>query len=143
MIIYAAGVFDLIHYGHINYLREAKKYGDVLIVGLLTDEGAKEYKFVYPIMNYQERYKLLMGIKYVNHIVPQEHTDPTSTLERMWNCHPDMFPKILVRADDVASPVPGEEFMKSKGSRVAIVSYTSGISDTDIKNRIIDSWGVK
>lgn len=143
MIVYCAGVFDLLHYGHINYLRQAKKFGDILMVGLLTDEGTEEYKMTKPIMSYDERYKVLMGIKYVSHIIPQEHTDPTSTLERIWLNYPGIFPDILVRASDVQSPVPGEEYMKSRSGRIEIVHYTNDISDTMIKNRIIDRWSVK
>jgi len=143
MIVYVPGVFDIIHHGHINYLRQARKFGDVLIVGLLTDEAVKEYKYRKPIMTYDERYKVLLGIRYVSYILPQFHADPTSALDRIWVNHPRMFPDILVRADDIPSPVPGQEYMESKKKKVEIVLYTKGISSREIKNRIVDSWGVK
>ena len=142
-VVYAVGVFDILHYGHINYLREAKKFGDVLVVGLLTDAGVLEYKMQKPTMYYQERYEVLANIKYVNHIVPQEHVDPTDTLKRIWDNHFGMFPDVLVRADDVELPVPGREYMERHRGRIEIVPYTKGISDTDIKNRIVDRWRVE
>ena len=137
-IVYAAGVFDILHYGHINYLRLARQLGDKLIVGLLTDKGTAEYKSDKPIMNYLERWRVLMTVKYVDQIVVQEHTDPTSTLERLEGSV--NFPNILVRADDVKPPVPGQEYIESKGGKVVIVPYSKGISSRDIKNRIIDKW---
>jgi len=122
-IVYAAGVFDIFHYGHINYLQEAKRLGDKLIVGLLSDEGVMDYKSDKPIMNYVERWRVI-----------------TNTLKHLWKSHRSLFPNILVRADDVKPPVLGQEYIESKGGKVVIVPYSKGISSRDIKNRIIDKW---
>lgn len=75
MIIgYTCGVFDLIHEGHINILRNAKKICDKLIVGLTTDEGVK-YKFKNTIIKYNVRKQILESIKYVDLVIPQDNTD--------------------------------------------------------------------
>ena len=139
-IVYTAGVFDILHHGHINFLQEAKRLGDKLIVGLLTDEGVMDYKSDKPIMNYVERWRVIRGIAGVDYIVEQENTDPTNTLKNLWRHHRQLFPNILVRADDVKPPVPGGEYIESKGGKVVIVPYSKGISSSDIKNRIIDKW---
>jgi rfaE bifunctional protein nucleotidyltransferase chain/domain len=139
-IVYAAGVFDIFHYGHINYLQEAKRLGDKLIVGLLSDEGVMDYKSDKPIMNYVERWRVIRAIEGVDYIVEQDNTDPTNTLKHLWKSHRSLFPNILVRADDVRPPVAGQEYIESKGGKVVIVPYSKGISSRDIKNRIIDKW---
>lgn len=65
------GTFDLLHYGHINLLKRAKKMGDYLIVGLSTDDfnrikGKESY------FSYQERKQLLYSLRYVDLVVPEE-----------------------------------------------------------------------
>jgi len=64
------GTFDLLHYGHIKYLKKAKKYGDYLVVGLSSDKfnlekGEKSY------YNYNDRKEILKSIKYIDKIVVQ------------------------------------------------------------------------
>lgn len=68
------GTFDLIHHGHINILKRAKRYGDYLIVGLSTDEfndikGKKAY------YSYEERKMILEAISYVDEVIPEQTWD--------------------------------------------------------------------
>ena len=75
MIIgYTCGVFDLIHVGHINLLKNAKSLCDKLIIGLSTDECIK-YKLKNSVINYEDRKKILESIKYVDCVIPQINTD--------------------------------------------------------------------
>ena len=60
---------DLFHYGHINILLKAKKYGTV-IVGLMTDKGIKSYKKKKPLIKFSNRKKILMQIKCIDKIIP-------------------------------------------------------------------------
>lgn len=136
VIVYAAGVFDLLHYGHIRYLKEAKKLGTVLIIGLLTDEGTAKYKARKPVMSYLERLEVISSLKPVDYVVRQNDTDPTETLKEIYRVHKPLFPNILVRGSDVQPPIPGQEFIESKGGRVEFVPYTTEISSTQIKQRI-------
>jgi len=138
VVIFTAGVFDILHYGHINYLRKAKELGDILVVGLLTDNGTEKYKHK-PIMSKGERLEVLVAVKYIDHIFFQDNTDPTDILYYIWNYDRDLFPDILVRASDVKEPVPGQEYIESKGGKVVIVDYTEGISSSIIKERIINA----
>lgn len=69
-IIYVAGAFDLFHVGHLDFLEQAKKQGDYLIVGLHTDPVVNRYKGGnYPIMNLHERTLSVLACKYVNEVV--------------------------------------------------------------------------
>ena len=69
---------DIIHPGHMNILKEASSYGEV-IVGLLTDQAIASYKKI-PLMSYEERFSIIDGIKYVSKIVKQDTLDYTKNL---------------------------------------------------------------
>lgn len=66
------GTFDLLHYGHINLLKRAKKLGDYLIVALSTDEFNTKFKNKKSFFSYKERYSILESIKYVDKIIKEE-----------------------------------------------------------------------
>ena len=82
---------DIIHPGHINILKVASSYGDV-IVGLLTDQAIASYKKI-PLMSYEERFKVIEGIKYVSKIVKQDTLDYSENLNHI-------KPKYVVHGDD-------------------------------------------
>lgn len=130
-IVYAAGVFDMLHYGHIRYLEAASRLGDMLIIGLLTDEGVRRYKPHYPILKYDERAEVIKALRCVDLVVPQEDTDPTETLK---NLHMDI--DIMVRGDDYVGRPPGADWIESQGGIVVKIPYCKEISSTEIKNRI-------
>ena len=68
-IVYCDIVGDLFHYGHINFLKEAKEFGDFLIVGLMSDKDIEDYKGK-PILSLQERLKEVEACKYVDSVIP-------------------------------------------------------------------------
>jgi phosphoenolpyruvate phosphomutase len=72
-IVYVGLSADIIHEGHINILKIAKKYGDV-VVGLLTDEAIASYKNI-PYLDYKRRKIIIKNIKYVNKVIPQTTLD--------------------------------------------------------------------
>jgi len=65
------GTFDLMHYGHINLLRRAKKLGDYLIVALSTDEFNRDMKNKVCYFTYEQRKELLEAIRYVDLVIPE------------------------------------------------------------------------
>ena len=77
--IYVGMSADLIHPGHMNILKEAHKYGDV-IVGLLTDKAIASYKRL-PALTYEQRKEVIENIKYVSSVVPQNTLDYTNNLK--------------------------------------------------------------
>ena len=82
---------DFLHEGHINILKIAQKYGEV-IVGLLTDEAIASYKSI-PILNYKNRELLVKNLKYVSKVVPQTTDDYINNLNKI-------KPDYLVHGDD-------------------------------------------
>lgn len=118
------GTFDLLHYGHINLLRRAKKMGDYLIVALSTDEfnwNEKEKKCYF---SYEKRKMLLESIRYVDLVIPectwnQKRTD-------VHEYHVDTF----VMGDDWEGEF---DFLKEEGCEVVYLPRTPEISTTQIK----------
>jgi rfaE bifunctional protein nucleotidyltransferase chain/domain len=133
--VYAAGVFDMLHYGHVQYLEQAKKFGTKLIVGLLTDEGTRRYKPHYPVMTYQERLAVVSALRAVDLVVPQDDTDPTETFKAL-NIQID----VMVRGDDYKDTPQGSAWVKSQGGVVVRIPYCRSVSSTEIKQRILKGF---
>lgn len=136
-MVFAAGVFDLIHHGHIRYLKAAKDLGDILVVGLVDDPGVERYKFKKPILVFEERWEIVRSIRYVDYIVRQNDTDPTETLIKLKEEHNWTF-DIMVRGDDYIGIPPGTDFIEQHGGKVIRIPYCQEISSTKIKERLIN-----
>ena len=90
-IVYVGLSVDIIHEGHINILKTANKYGDV-IVGLLTDDAIASYKNI-PHLNYNRRKTVVQNIKYVKKVIPQNTLSYVANLELI-------KPDVVVHGDD-------------------------------------------
>lgn len=135
MIVYAAGVFDILHGNHVRYLEAAKALGDVLVVGLVDDEGVERYKSRRPAMSLQERWDVVKALRCVDYVVRQKDTDPTDTLQHLKNQH-DWTIGIMVRSDDFIGRPPGSDFIERYGGKVVRLPYGIGVNSTLIKERI-------
>lgn len=69
---YVTGVFDMLHIGHINFLRSAREQCQRLIVGVCTDELVREYMNETPVVSFEERLQIVAAVKYVDLAIPQE-----------------------------------------------------------------------
>jgi len=124
---------DIIHPGHMNILKEASSYGEV-IVGLLTDQAIASYKKI-PLMSYEERFSIIDGIKYVSKIVKQDTLDYTNNLM-------DIKPKYVVHGDDWTTGIQKNvrkeviEVLKGWDGELVEVPYTEGVSSTSIKEKL-------
>ena len=135
-VVYTAGVFDILHSGHIEFLRRAKALGNCLVVGVLTDEGASKYKDK-PIRSCADRMKVIEELKCVDIVVTQDNTDPTNTLKKLKKHENSVyFPDVLVRATDVKEPVLGQKFIEKNKRIVMMIPYSTDISSSIIKERI-------
>jgi rfaE bifunctional protein nucleotidyltransferase chain/domain len=140
--VYAAGVFDMIHPGHVRYLNKCKALGDYLVVGLLTDDGTARYKAHRPILTYNERFEVLKSLKMIDYIVRQDDTDPTETLIRLRK-EKDWIFNIMCRGDDYPHRPQGSDFIEANGGKVVRIPYSKEISSTDIKSRVLKVYGGK
>lgn len=89
-IVYTYVVADLLHVGHVLYLENAKKFGDVLIVGVLTDEAVMEKKKK-PLLPFSERMRLIKALKCVDVVVAQNTYSPINNLK-------DIKPNVLMES---------------------------------------------
>lgn len=137
-IVYAAGVFDLLHVGHIRYLENAKSLGDFLVVGVVTDSGVQKYKKFKPVLPLEQRVEMVKALKCVDCVLVQKETDPTRELKLLKVR--DLSPDIMVRADDFVGVPPGSEYIKSIGGKVVRVPYCKEVSSTIIKKKIKEGW---
>jgi len=126
---------DLIHHGHINILKRAKKLGRV-IVGLMTDRGIFSYKKKLPLLKYRDRKTVLESIKYVDEIIP------ISGLKYVEYAKKYKF-NFFVHGDDWKSGVQSEQrkklhsAMKKWNGKVIDVIYTKGVSSSKLKKNKI------
>ena len=125
---------DIIHPGHINILKIAAKKGYV-IVGLLTDSAINSYKGK-TYMNYYQREKVLMAIKYVKKIVPQKSLDYSENLIKL-------KPDFVVHAKDWKKGVQAStrkkviKTIKEWSGKLIEPNYTKGVSSSKLKKRIL------
>ncbi len=132
-IVFTNGCFDLIHAGHIRYLKEAKAFGDVLIVGLNSDDSIKAFKSVKrPIIPQNERAEVLSGIKYIDYIIIFNEETPVRLIEII-------KPDIIVKGGDYKSDgdVVGGDIVVSYKGKIKRASLAEGISTTDIIEKIL------
>ena len=132
-ISYVGMSADLIHRGHMNIIREANKYGDV-VIGLLTDKAIASYKRV-PIMPYEERKSVMENIKGVTKVVPQHTLDYEENLR-------SIKPHYIVHGDDWKKGVQRKirdkiiKLIKEWDGELIEIPYTQNISSTQLNNAV-------
>jgi rfaE bifunctional protein nucleotidyltransferase chain/domain len=115
-IVFANGVFDLLHAGHVRYLQAARAEGDLLVVGINSDAGARTLKGEgRPILAERARASLVAALEAVDYVVIFDELDVNSLLREM---HPNVHAKGTDYSPDT---VPEREIAGLLGIRVAIV----------------------
>ncbi len=132
-IVFTNGCFDILHSGHIDYLNKAKNLGDVLIVGLNSDDSVRRLKGERrPILSQDDRATILDALKPVDYVVIFDEDTPFELIKKV-------RPDFLVKGGDYrAEEVVGYDIVSSDGGSVVIFPYLAGKSTTTIINRIID-----
>lgn len=129
--IYVEMVADLFHYGHVEFLRNAKALGDKLVVGVLSDEWTVKYKRK-PVLTMQERAKVIEGCRYVDEVILQEDTATPEWLAKNDYIHAIALRDEADKARHIATSIGHDK------SRERYLPYQDGISTTDIIKRIKD-----
>lgn len=126
-VVFTNGCFDLLHRGHVHYLREARALGDVLIVGLNSDASVTRLKGPSrPIMKIDDRVAVLTALRTVDHVVVFD--DPTAE-----GLVAAIQPNVYVKGGDYRSGYPPEaEIAERYGGEFHVVSYIEGISTTKV-----------
>lgn len=126
-IVFTNGCFDLLHIGHVTYLEEARRLGDVLIVGINTDASVKRLKGpTRPIQNENDRSRILAALKAVDHTVLFDEDTPLKLIQTV-------RPDILVKGGDwKPEQIVGSDFVLANGGRVRSLNFVDGKSTTSI-----------
>jgi len=129
-VVFTNGCFDILHVGHTKLLNEAKSFGDILILGLNTDNSIRKLKgSTRPINNQEDRAEVLSNLESIDHIV---FFDEIS----VFNLVKKLLPNILVKGGDYKEcEVVGADLVKKHGGEVKLVKIVQGKSTTNIINK--------
>jgi rfaE bifunctional protein nucleotidyltransferase chain/domain len=135
-IVFTNGCFDLLHVGHVRYLRKAASLGDCLIVGLNSDRSVRTIKEPQrPLIVQEQRAEVLSALECVNFVVLFDEPDPYALIEAI-------RPHILVKgADWPLDKIIGADLVSGYGGEVKRITLVPAISTTEIINRILERYG--
>jgi glycerol-3-phosphate cytidylyltransferase len=130
-IVFTNGCFDIIHAGHVRYLRQAKNLGDCLIVGLNSDSSVKKLKGEdRPINNECDRAEVLGELKAVDYVVIFEELTAEKIIAAL---KPDIYAK---GGDYTPQSLPEAPVVAAYGGEIKILPFVDGKSTTGIINKI-------
>lgn len=128
-IVYTGGTFDMFHSNHVKMINYARALGEILIVGVSTDELVCSYKSP-PIIPFEERIEIIKSLKQPDIIIPQHSLDHTQLVKKL---HIDVF----VIGDDWADKY---NYLEKAGVKVFYFPYGSGVSSSKIKQQITSDY---
>lgn len=133
-VVMTNGCFDILHAGHVQYLRQAKALGDYLIVAVNSDDSVRRLKGESrPLNTLENRMQVLAGLESVDWLVSFEEDTPAALIE-------SILPNVLVKAGDYqVHQIAGHEAVLAADGRVEIMDFKPGCSTTNIVNKIINS----
>ncbi len=130
VVVLANGCFDILHVGHIRYLREASALGDLLVVAVNSDRSVERYKGKPPVVPQEERVELVASLEMVDLVFIFD--DPT-----LHGIISVLQPHIQAKGTDYTpDTVPEAEVVRSYGGRVVICGDPKDHSSTGIKGRL-------
>ncbi|MBC8034688.1 MAG: D-glycero-beta-D-manno-heptose 1-phosphate adenylyltransferase [Chitinophagaceae bacterium] len=130
-IVFTNGCFDILHKGHVTLLNKARQSGDVLIVGLNTDESIRKVKGMYrPINRLEDRIAVLSGLSSVDYIIAFEEASPVKLIRAV---HPHVFVK---GGDYSEATIREAPLVKKLGGVIKIFPYTDDYSTSIIIERL-------
>jgi len=125
-IVFTNGCFDLIHVGHVRYLKQAKELGDILVIGLNADDSVSRIKPGRPVTPENQRAEVLSALSMVDYIVLFREDTPYALIK-------DIIPDVLVKgADWKKEDIVGNDIVKD----VRTIPFVEGISTSEIIRKI-------
>ncbi|MCP3901198.1 MAG: D-glycero-beta-D-manno-heptose 1-phosphate adenylyltransferase [Desulfobacteraceae bacterium] len=130
-IVFTNGCFDILHAGHVSYLKSARSFGDFLILGLNSDESIKKIKGINrPVVEQNQRAIVLSALTCIDCIVIFDQADPEILIK-------EVLPDVLVKgADWEESNIIGADFVKKNNGVIKRIEFKQDISTTKIIKKI-------
>ncbi|HSO60259.1 MAG TPA: D-glycero-beta-D-manno-heptose 1-phosphate adenylyltransferase [Desulfobacterales bacterium] len=135
VVVFTNGCFDLLHAGHVRYLAEARREGDLLVVGLNSDRSVQDIKGdTRPILPESERAEVLAGLAAVDYVVLFDEADPLRLITAL-------APDVLVKGGDwPEEAIIGAQVVRDRGGRVVRIPVVEGASTSAIIARILERY---
>ncbi|MBA2395579.1 MAG: D-glycero-beta-D-manno-heptose 1-phosphate adenylyltransferase [Ktedonobacteraceae bacterium] len=132
-IVFTNGVFDILHAGHVQFLRQAKALGDVLVVAVNSDASTHRQKGAgRPINSERDRMALVAALDMVDHVLLFDEDTPIALIQTL-------RPHVHVKGGDYANqPLPEEAAVHAAGGRVVILPLVGTISTSSVIERIVE-----
>ncbi len=133
MVVYTVGTFDLLHVGHLALLEYCESLGDVVAVGVASDQVVNSYKPNAPVIPLEERMEMLKALRCVDIVRPYYELEYVSGCKEL---KPDIF---VIGEDwgDKPHNINVESYLKDVGSKIIQVNYNPKTSSTKIRQNII------
>ena len=130
-IVFTNGCFDLLHYGHVKYLEDAKRKGDILVVAINSDTSVRKLKGnKRPIVNQKDRLGLIAALESVDYVVLFNEETPLKAIK-------ELKPDILVKgADWDRKQIVGSGIVLGYGGNVSTIKLIEGRSTTNLIKKI-------
>ncbi len=130
-VVFTNGCFDLLHIGHIRYLQEAAKLGDILVIGLNSDASVRRLKgSERPINSEMDRAELLCALSFVDYVIIYKEDTPYQLISTLQ-------PDVLVKGGDYnPDDVVGKEIVENNGGKLVLIPFVEGKSTTNIISKI-------
>jgi D-beta-D-heptose 7-phosphate kinase/D-beta-D-heptose 1-phosphate adenosyltransferase len=134
-IVFTNGCFDILHVGHIRYLKEAKGYGDMLIVAVNSDSSVKSIKGdKRPIVSQSERAEVVAALEMVDYVTMFDEDTPYNIIKKLQ-------PDVLIKGGDWAiDKIVGRDIVEARGGKVIAIPFIEGASTTGIVERILEKY---
>jgi D-beta-D-heptose 7-phosphate kinase/D-beta-D-heptose 1-phosphate adenosyltransferase len=126
-VVFTNGCFDILHVGHVRYLKEARELGDLLVIGLNTDASVRRLKGPErPLQSEAARAEILAALACVDFVVLFGEETPEQVICQV---HPD----VLVKGGDYSlATIVGASFVQTYGGQVKVLPFSAGFSTTSI-----------
>lgn len=130
-IVFTNGCFDILHVGHVRYLRESKKLGDILIVGMNSDDSVRRLKGdSRPVNCEDDRAELLCALECVDYVSIFDEDTPFELISTI-------IPDIITKGGDYnPDQIVGADIVAQNGGKVVVINYVEGKSTSKVIEKI-------
>jgi len=134
-LVFTNGVFDILHAGHVRYIRDARALGDALVLGLNSDASVRSIKGPKrPLLHEDDRARLISSLRFVDAVFVFDEETPFDLVSFVQ-------PDVMVKGGDYTrETIVGADVVEAKGGKVVTIPLIEGRSTTGIVERIIERY---